>query len=515
MTRLEKSQQVGVLVWGRNAANAAELLLPLVLVWLLGDPGDFGVLAVLLLIYKLSTVILVAGVPPSALYFLAGKSPEERHTLAGFITRLMVVLGSALGLMLVILGVFGRPVFLEIGASVAQLLGRPWDQDPKLLQALDYLPILAVYGVFDLPVRCLPNILIAEERARSAALFPLVRSSATLVCTIVPVILGYGTFGAVCGLSISGAIQFATHLGLLRYTYRGIGRGKRTLTVRSVLGHALPLGLTNIVNDLIRNLDMWLLIGLYVATAAEVAVYRAGSWQLPLITTIAYSTGAVYVAEFKALHHQGKGHEAIRIWRGLIGKVSLIVVPIAALFAVGAEEFVGMVFPAEYAGAAPVFRAYCFLTMARVSAYGAALIAAGRSKDVVNAALLTLGANVLISVPCVLLFGFVGPASGTALAIIPCTAIYCWFIGRAYGVKWRHTFPFVTYIKILAHVVVPCAAAVLFKLKVDWPDAGKFAVQGLIVLLGFFFLASSTGRITAEDRRFLVDWLTLKSIRSG
>jgi O-antigen/teichoic acid export membrane protein len=510
MTKHSKPQQTAIIVWGKIMSIAAEAGIPLVLIWLFGDPGDMGVYATIMLVYKTLLKVFTTGFPRATLYFFGGRTQAEKRELSTKLTAVLIGLGGAMGLLLVVIGLLGHGALAAISSAIQGLVGSRGAEGEGLLVALDYLPWLAPYAVFDLTSRILPQVLISEERPRAAAAIPLLRSTTTLLGTLLPVLLGFGLTGIVIGLNLSGVICFVVYLWFMIRLY---GRARPTrgrIRVRELFAYALPLGLTNVVSDLNKNLDMWLIIAVYLATREEVAVYRMGAWQIPIITTIAYTVGSVYLAQFKSLHLAERGAEAIRIWRRLIRKVSLIVVPASAVFVVAAEEFTAVAFPDAYAGAAPVFRAYCFLTMARVSAYGNALVAAGRPRDVVKASIWTLVSNALLSVPLVLVLGFLGPAVGTAIAIIPATGIYCLYIARAYGVRWRDTFPLTSYAGVVLIAAVPCALAVLFKLTVSWPPLAMFAVEALIVLVGFSLLATVLGRIDGDDWRFVRDCLTFR-----
>src|SRR5690606_3364638 len=182
-------------------------------------------------------------------------------------------------------------------------------------------------------------------------------------------------------------------------------------------------------------------------------------WQIPLITTVAYSTGAVYLPHFKQLFETGRAREAIGIWRTSVQKVSLITVPVATVFIVGAEEFIILAFTEEYVAAAAVFRLYCLMLLLRVAHYGAVIVAAGRPGLVLRAAAWTLATNAVLSVPLVLWLGFVGPALGTALAFIPTVIIYCKYIAKASGVGLTEVFPLLAWCKVLLTALLPASLA--------------------------------------------------------
>ena len=50
-------------------------------------------------------------------------------------------------------------------------------------------------------------------------------------------------------------------------------------------------------------------------TVEALAEYRNGAWPIPVITTVAYSVGAVQLPRLTGLFQQGKGAEALDAWR--------------------------------------------------------------------------------------------------------------------------------------------------------------------------------------------------------
>lgn len=507
MARQTEAQQAGVLVWGRVAARLSKVIAPLLIVRLLGKV-DFGVFATLMLVYETVAVFLTAGFPRSVLYFFANRELGERKAIALKLFASMAILAVVMAGVLSLVGAYG----LSIVSAVASVLpegmidvSAPGGGDAG--NALALLPLMGLYALFDLPARLLPNILLAEQRARSSAGASLVQSLGVVVATFVPIGLGYGVEGIVVGLVAFGAIYAAGMAWLLRGIYRG-AKAASPVRLRQLFEYSLPLGLTDVVSNLNASFDMWLIVISFSAT--EVAEYQAGAWQIPIITTIAYSTGAAYMTRYTTLHQEGRAMEAMAIWRNTIAKISLVVVPAAAVFIVAAEEFVTLAFTEDYVAAAPVFRCYCLLTMARVTAFGSLMLAAGRPGLVFKSASFTLLSNVVISVPALLAFGFVGPALGTAIAFVPTVYFYCKYIARAWGVSVRDTFPVAAYFKVVAVCAVPAVGAWVLKTALDLHPAAELGIVAVALPAGFALIGTVIRLITREDWAFVGEWLSMK-----
>ncbi|MFV8749234.1 oligosaccharide flippase family protein [Nannocystaceae bacterium ST9] len=513
--RQSEAKQAGVLVWGKIAAKFSAGLAPLLLVRML-DEEQVGAFAALMLIYETVLILLTAGMPRAALYFLADRSLADRRATVVRMSWFMLCLGAGAGVLLALVGWLGADVLRVVGGWLVELFGGESKQAPVLGPELAYLPLLGLHALVDVPTRLLPNVLLVEGRARASAGVGVIRSLGMVAAMLIPALLGWGVLGIMAGTVAFGFAFAGYSLVWLAELYRAVPADQRELAGRDLPGlrelnrYALSLGSTDIVSWLNGRLDLWLILIFFTAT--DVAHYGSGAWQIPMITTIAFSVSEVYLPRFTKLFQDRKGFEAIAIWRESIAKVSLIVVPIAMIFVVAAEEFIELAFTADYLPAAPVFRCYCLLTMARVTAFGNVMLAAGKPEYVLRSAAFTLLSNLIISVPLVFALGFIGPALGTLIAFVPTVFYYCWFIGKAAGVPVRETFPGWAYFRVVLACLPVAGLALTFKLLVAWHPALMFLVEALIVVVGYSVFATWVGLITREDWRFVSAWARLRQM---
>ena len=280
------------------------------------------------------------------------------------------------------------------------------------------------------------------------------------------------------------------------------------MPVSQLFRFALPLGTTDVVGLMSQQFDRWLILLSFPAVAF--ADYQAGAWQIPVISTVAYSVGAAYMPVLVQAFGRGAHAEAISIWRDTICKVSLIVVPVTLGFVVAARELMTLLFTPAYVAAAPIFQLYAILTLGRVATFGSVIVAAGRPRFVLQAALLSLVCNVVLSTLLTRTFGFIGPALGTALAFFPMVAFYLWAIARASGVPVREVFPFSGYLRVLALALISAGLALLLKRWLMGPPGLMVCVSVFTTILGFAALGTITGTIRREDWRYVVSWTRLK-----
>jgi O-antigen/teichoic acid export membrane protein len=493
------SQAASVLVLGTTLATLADVIVPLIVVRLTGK-SEVASLMSLLLVYNTVTLVALLGFPGTITYFLPERSIVERAAIARRVMLILMALSLVAGVVLLLAGAFGQTAIGWFSTVAAE---QRTDIEPLML--------ISLVPLGDLPARMLPNLLVAEHRPRPAAAYGVLRSLGTSVSSVVPLALGYGAWEVAAALIVVAMLQAAFLAWQMRRLYGRVPRHPASLSVGELFRFASPLGITDMVSLLNSKFDLFLILFLY--TDSAFADYRAGGWQIPVVTQIPYMVGTALAPRLVVLFGEAKPHEAIALWRQSITKVALLVVPVTLVFVVAADDAVELLFNGDYPRSAEVLRWYALLGVGRVAAFGTVIMAAGRPRLVMRAAALSLLSNVAISLPLLSWLGFVGPAMGTFLAFIPMVFYYCWCIARATGLQFREIFPLVAYAKVLAVALVGAMLALVFRSQIDWPASWAFTAQFVIVVGSFAALGSLTGIITRADWAFAGGWLRLKMLR--
>ena len=277
------SEQASILVLGKILATLSEAIVPLAIVRLLGK-ADVGVLSGLMLIYGTVALVLTAGFPETLTFYLPTRSPAERKAITRKVAESLLLLG-AVGT-LVLLGLSALP-YLAPGLAQHTLS----DDHTGGASSLKYLALFAIYPLADLPARILPNLLIVEQRAKAAAGMGILKAIGSAAATLVPVALGAPLWVVVLSISSFGFLFGAVLLFYIQNLYPGVPRVPSPVGMGQLLRFGLPLGLTDIVSMLNNQLDRYLIVFFFPITA--LAEYQAGAWQIPVITTIPYTIGAV------------------------------------------------------------------------------------------------------------------------------------------------------------------------------------------------------------------------------
>ena len=502
------SEQAGVLVLGKILATLSEAIVPLAIVRLLGK-ADVGVLSGLLLVYSTVALVLTAGFPETLTFYLPMRSTAERKAIARKVAQALLLLGFVGGAVLV-----GISLVARFAPSLASgVAGQNQHGSTTTAESLKYLALLAIYPIADLPSRMLPNLLIVEQRAKAAAGVGIVKAVGSALAALLPIALGAPLWVVISSIGSFGFLFGGVLLYYIHALYPGVPRIASPIRMRTLLNFGLPLGLTDIVSMLNNQLDRYLII--FFFPAAAMAEYQAGAWQIPIITTIPYTVGAVYAPRFVELFSQGKNRDAIAIWRQSALKTALLVVPITMVFVVAAEETMELLFTTSYLRAAPVFRWYCILTLGRVATFGSVIVAAGTPRFVFQGAVVSLISNAILCCVLVKLVGFNGPAMGTALAFIPSVLYYCYCIALSTKLAFKDIFPLFGYLRILLLAVVAALPAWWFKHAVNWSAGARLPVEAVLVLGSFALLGTLVGEIRRTDWAFLANWLRLRMLRGS
>lgn len=489
--RRRAADDAGALLLGRALSMIAEAAVMLVVVRLLGK-AEVGALAGMLVVCQTVAIVATAGLPALLLMALPGEPIAARRAIAATHLRVLHALGALVGAGFVAFALAGE----RVGVA---------SEDAAVWLWLAPLPL------FDLPMRALPNLLVIEGRAATGARLAIGKSIVSSAATLVPVALGAPLWGvAACG-SLGAAVVWLALPWSMARLYRDVERHPPRASGWATLRRALPLGLTDIAGAIAARLDRHLVLAWFSVEAF--AEYQVGAWQIPFIVNIPYAVGTATAAPMRELFAAGRGPAAVALWRASIHDVALVVVPVSMVFLVAAPSVVELLFTARYLPAVPVFRCYTALTMARVAAFGVVLVAAGRPRDVLFAAVFGLAASVAIALPFTAWLGPIGAAIAAVLAFVPAAGVYCWRIAQAAGVPLARTFPLGTFARLVVWAAIPGALAAVLVDAFDPSPARGLLVTIAVVGVGFAALATRAGDLDRDHWRYLARWLSLRPLR--
>lgn len=431
---------------GQASVKATQLILAVLLVAMM-SPKEWNEAAFLLSIYLAGTTIGTLNLHHGIVFFLPRVRHDERRNLV------MQNVGLLLGVGLLI--------------TVALLLARPLLSGGQLGDGR-MLPWLGVAIALELPAGCLAMTLIGLERYGAVALWDLAGTSLVLSGAIVPVAAGFGVDGLVVGLVLAGAVRFGAGMAILFAAVPGRpGRLGRALLFEQ-LRYGIPLGATLAVSVLNRSIDKWLIAAF---EPADFGVYAVAAQEVPLLAVLPYAGGAALVTSLVAAFHGGDLAAAHEDWMQLTGVMSLLVVPLGVGLILMAPELIPAVFGEGFERGVLPFQIFTAVTLHRVAEYGMILRAAGRTRELLQVAGVTLGANLVLAGLGAWLAGMAGSACGTLLASTLGWMVALRNIGRALDVPMRHSFPWRRWLGAVA----ACASAA----GIAWGAADAVGLDGL------------------------------------
>lgn len=493
-----QARAAGVLVVGQVAATLADVVTPLLLVRYL-ERDELGVLGGLLLVYQTTTMVVSSGIPRSVLYFLPGRSEAERAAIAWRLFAMLATLALAIAAVFVL-----APILWSVAA----------EGTPTETSILPWLPLLACWIACDIPTRMLPNVLVTEGRARASALVSVVRAVGSGVAVLVPAVAGLGVGSIALAMACWSVVYLTWCTWSLARVLRPrpVAPGTDIPTVREILRFSIPVGATDVINVVNKGVDRFLIMGVF--PAAVWAEYQVGAWQIPVISTVAWSVGAVQMPVYRELAQRGELQEILKQWRQSVVKVSLLVIPVAIACLAAAGPLIRVLFTSDYQSAIPVFICYTAMVLGRVAFYGAPVLAMGRSDLIMAAAGFTLISNIVLSVPLLWFLGSVGPAAGSALGMAAAVVVYCYYIGVVLKTPWHQVFPFVGWFRVLCWAAVAGGGSLVVQSLLNFPDAVALPFQLVLTLSIYAGIATLAGDISAAEWRFVREWLTLRVLGS-
>lgn len=448
---------------------------------------EFRYVAAVLLVYESAIALGSLGLPDAVFYFI-GKTPEHAAAIVRQVSALL--LAAAI------------PVTM-VGALAAVAMSDP---EVDLVSAI---PWLALVILIELPTQPAVNQLIAHGYAGTASAlffgFAVLRTGAAVAPLLFPVSVSFIPIAmAVLGLS-----RLAAHLAILWKLYP-LPPGEKwfdKLQMKTIMLWAIPAGLAATVGKLNPQVDKYtvkLMLGGEVFSH-----YTAAALEIPLVTMIPYAIGAVMQVRYVRLFAHNDLVELRRLWYSNVEKTIAIVLPLAVLLIVTGPEVVLLLASEKHAAGATVpFQIFTVVLLHRVAAYGPMLQATNQTPVLIKTSLLILGTNLILTVPCVLVFGAYGAAIATVIANVPAWILTLDRIGAAMGGGADIALPWRFYLRGL--VVTGALGVGLWFVRpyLHLGTGARLAALSGIYTVAYLIVGRITGVLSPADTAQLRRWVT-------
>ncbi|MCC6724784.1 MAG: oligosaccharide flippase family protein [Saprospiraceae bacterium] len=471
--------KAGVFTLSRAVTIITQLLAGVVLSHVLTKEANALVSYLVLTLYATALAFGQLGLPDSVFFFFEKMPAPNRKAFTLMLAKLLGILALAAGAIMLIIGWLAAEK-----DGYAELRTLIWAMMAMLL--------------LELPTTPMPNVLIALDRAKTAAWFNVFTGLAQFMAMTIPLLLPDPVTAIPIGLLLYSTLRFAISAIIFQKLFKTEPR--LTLpkgTIREVLRYSIPLSLAQIFWMLNKQLDKQVVQWLLPNTVF--AVYQYGAMELPIIPTIAYTVSAVMMTQLVGHHLRGEREALLGLWYKSVQKVSVIVLPLVMIFLVAAEEFIALLLPESYADAVIPFRIYTLILLQRVASYSNMQKALGSTAPITHSAILLFVINAALSVPLALWLGMAGPP----LAALFANIFSLWYalrnIQQLLKISFKEVFPFRFYFKALGVAAVAAVPVLLLKTTVDLPRYIDFFLLAACYLPIYLILARVSGIIEDSD----------------
>jgi O-antigen/teichoic acid export membrane protein len=398
------AQKFLALSLGKGGAALVGVIVSIVMARVLSK-DDVALYRQVLLAYTFFVPILELGVRQGLYYFL----PVELHRKLG---RIM----DALLLLTLVGGVYALFILLGGNYLIASLF-----DNPRLINlSLWLIPMT----IFAFPSAVQEPSLVSVGEVKLSAWISSTRQLAIGVCSIIALYLWMSPEAQFVSYVVTSSVSgvFTVFLVLRKFGLRQRLQTPSYAGVRELLVFSLPLGAATIVGVVNLQLDK-ILVGAMVE-ADKFAEYTFGSMEIPFIAIITGSVNAVMISDMRKYAEAGKVHKSLDLFR-MAGVVSArFLFPITALFFVISDSLMVSLYGAQYIDSAIPFRVYLLLIPIRIVVFGALMVSLGEGKKIFTSSILSLLANLVLSIVMLHFLGMVGAAIATVLVVFLVTVPY-------------------------------------------------------------------------------------------
>lgn len=383
---------------------------------------EYGTYSQMLLVINLATSLLMLGLPNSINYFIGrAESDDEKRRFLSVYYSLSTLLCVVIGLVLVFM---------------VPLIEMYFHND--LISGFWYF--LALYPWTVIINSSLENVLVAYQKTRFLIAFKFVFSATVLGAIILIQCLGYG-FNSFLVLNTLICCLFAVSVYVISYRINnGLSVSFNKDIIKALLVFSIPIGLSAVVGTLNTEIDK-LLIG-YLLDTEQLAIYTNAAKELPL-TMVATSITAVLLPKLSLMIKKGKGEEAVKLWRNASELAFIFISVMVFGIFVYAEDVVTILYSEKYLLGVSVFRVYTLNLLLRITYFGIILNASGNTKKILWCSILSLSLNIILNPLFYFIFGMIGPAIATFIAILVILLIQLKMTTSIVKVSFRNIFPWI------------------------------------------------------------------------
>ena len=459
-TNTSTSRRTAWLVLGQTVERSVQILVALLLVKFLA-PSEWNSVALALTVYLAAVTIGSFNLEHSILYFLPTLSPEQSEKLFARTARSLAVVGSLLGIVILI---------------GSRTLG--------IVNSTQWGFFVAITVAAEMPTVIAGPALIARGREKDAGMWDSLLGLTQLSFLVVPALFSWGAQGVMYGLAAAGLVRLCAFLMIFGgdvLQHRGVADKQ---LFRRQLMYCAPLGVALATGVLTRTVDKWL-VAWKIPT--RVGIYAIAAQEVPILAVLPYASGAV-IAGAMVRHFMAGNHRAsFEVWVQQVRAMCRPVIALTFAVVVIAPEIFDITLAPTYQKSVLSFQIFTIIGLHRVTEYGAVLRAVGRTKEIVLSSVVLFALNTLFAGAGLYLHGIVGLTIGSVIAF---GVAWIWMLSRladVFHLTIATVFPWSWWCGLVAYFAAVSLAAHFAATEVSYSYT-KVIVK--VTILGAAYLAS-------------------------
>ncbi len=305
-------------------------------------------------------------------------------------------------------------------------------------EAVDYFQLLLLFIFLNNPAFLIEQMMMLQQRPRGLLIYGWVQMCGYILCTALPVFMGYGL-----NYSLYALIVFA----LLKnfYLLSEVRKSSRIAIdlnfISTLLIYTAPLIVSMLISGSAEYIDGFLVSTHFGSDAF--AIFRYGAKELPLAVLLSGALSNAMTASFssKGLNQDTLGElkkESLRLMHLLF--------PVTIVLLLSSKWFYPLVFRSEFVASAPIFNTYLLLLISRAVFPQTLVMALGKTGVIFKIALLEITVNIVCSYFLMLQLGIIGIALGTLVAFFTEKLALAVYLHKIQGIAAYEYIPWKTWL---------------------------------------------------------------------
>lgn len=230
-------------------------------------------------------------------------------------------------------------------------------------------------------------------------------------------------------------------------------------TVRDFFKLAFPLYIVDILGTSYLYAS-GIFIGIFL-NSTEYAIYRNGSFELPIIGTLHNSISIIYLKDFVKNIELKNYLEVASLKKKIITNTAVFIFPIATFFIICNKEFITLYMSSKYISSATIFAIYTTILFIRVQNYTDILIVLKKSKYILISFFIFMLSNISLNYILIQNFKIIGCAIATAASVYILAFLQLYFTSKFLKVS---IFDYLDLFKLFTIGAVSIVTISIFKL---------------------------------------------------